>query len=139
MDVLRQVLQSAGWPLPAVTVRDLHEAAGPGNVICVRAVYDMADEVFTALGARGKPAETVAREAADAAIRWLTAGVPVGPYLADQLLLPMALAHGGRFVTMAPLDSHVPTNAAVISQVLGATTRFTDHGDRVVVEVDVAK
>lgn len=135
LETLRRALRHAGWPLPAVTVREAEETRSPGNSVSVRAIYDNADEIFTGFGERGKRAEAVAQQAADAAVKWLTAGVPVGEHLADQLLIPMALAHGGRFVTM-PLDLHTPTNAAVISQVLGKTTRFTDHGGRVVVEVE---
>ena len=135
LEVLRRTLKHAGWPLPAVTVREAEEARSPGNGVTVRAIYENADEVFTGFGKRGKRAEAVAQEAADAAVRWLVAGVPVGEHLADQLLLPIALAKGGRFVTM-PLDDHTPTNAAVISQILGTTTRFTNHGRRVVVEVE---
>ena len=135
MRTLRTFLKNAGWPLPGVTIRDCYDAAGPGNAVCVRAIYDNAEEVFTAVGERGRRAEDVARAAAEATVKWLTSGVPVGPHLADQLLLPMALAKGGRFVTTGPLDAHVPTNAEVIASVLGAATRFADHGDRVVVEV----
>jgi RNA 3'-terminal phosphate cyclase (ATP) len=138
MEVLRQSLQSAGWPLPAVTVREAEESKGPGNAVSVRAIYEEAEEVFTGIGQRGKRAETVAKEAADASLRWLMAGVPVGPHLADQLLLPLALAKGGRFATLAPLDAHVPTNAEVISRLTGASTRFTNHGERVIVEVEPA-
>ncbi|MEM8876090.1 MAG: RNA 3'-terminal phosphate cyclase [Planctomycetota bacterium] len=41
----------------------------------------------------------------------------VGRYLADQLLIPLALA-GGSF-TSAILDAHAETNATVIRQMLG--------------------
>jgi RNA 3'-terminal phosphate cyclase len=39
--------------------------------------------------------------------------VPVGPHLADQLLLPMALGHGGTFRTTG-LTPHSQTNMSVI-------------------------
>jgi RNA 3'-terminal phosphate cyclase (ATP) len=42
-----------------------------------------------------------------------SAGVPIGLHLADQLLLPLALAGGGAFRTM-PLSLHATTNAEVI-------------------------
>ena len=135
---LRQELQGAGWPLPAVTVNHADDAVGPGNAVSVRAIYDDADEVFTGFGSRGKRAEEVAHDAAAGAVRWLTAGVPVGPHLADQVLLPLALGKGGRFVTVAPLDPHATTNADVIAQILGAETIFTEFttdGRRALVEV----
>jgi RNA 3'-terminal phosphate cyclase (ATP) len=49
--------------------------------------------------------------------RYLAAGVPVGECLADQLLLPMALAGGGSFLAQAP-TLHAITNAEVISKFL---------------------
>jgi RNA 3'-terminal phosphate cyclase (ATP) len=49
--------------------------------------------------------------------RYLAADVPVGEHLADQLLIPMALAGGGEFRTV-PLSSHTTTNAALIERFL---------------------
>ncbi len=43
--------------------------------------------------------------------------MPVGPHLADQLILPLALAGGGSFVTM-PLTLHTITNIAVVQMFL---------------------
>ncbi|MFO7496693.1 MAG: RNA 3'-terminal phosphate cyclase, partial [Desulfobacterales bacterium] len=47
----------------------------------------------------------------------LAADVSVGRHLADQLLLPMALARGGSFHTLEP-SGHTRTNMAVIGQFL---------------------
>jgi len=73
--------------------------------------------IFTGFGERGRPAEEVAREAIDAAKAWLQAGVPVDEYLADQLLLPMALEGSGSFRTTKP-SLHTITNAAIIRRFL---------------------
>ena len=108
---------------------------GPGNVVSIRAIYEHADQVFTGFGRRGAPAEQVAKEAAQAALHWLLSGVPVGPHLADQLLIPMALAGGGSFVTTT-LDQHTTTNADVVEQMLGVRTTFESiEQDRVLVRV----
>ena len=48
---------------------------------------------------------------------YLRAGVPVGPHLADQLLLPLALAGGGSFITLSP-SPHARTNIQVIQAFL---------------------
>ena len=50
----------------------------------------------------------------------IQSGAPVGPYLADQLLIPMTLAKGGSFRT-CPLTQHTLTNIDVIK-------RFIDIG-----------
>ena len=70
-------------------------------------------EVFTALGKRGLPAEQVASQAVEAAKDYLASNIPVGHYLADQLLLPLALAGSGAFVTGEP-SLHTTTNMTVI-------------------------
>ena len=43
--------------------------------------------------------------------------VPVGEFLADQLLIPMAMARGGTFRTLPP-SSHTTTNMQVIERFL---------------------
>jgi RNA 3'-terminal phosphate cyclase (ATP) len=72
-------------------------------------------EIVTGFGIKGLAAETVASAACTEAERYLSADVPVGIHLADQLLIPLALAGAGSFRTLAP-TSHTATNAAVIQQ-----------------------
>lgn len=48
-----------------------------------------------------------------------------GPYLADQLLLPFALAGGGSFTCVKP-SQHALTAAAVIERFTGRRCRFED-------------
>lgn len=90
---------------------------GPGNVLMVEAGWTHASEIFTGYGDRGLKAEVIASRLAKEVKGYLAANVPVGEYLADQLLLPMALAGGGSFVTL-PLSSHATTNIEVIRMFL---------------------
>lgn len=90
-------------------------AAGPGNAVAVIVESEQITECFTALGRRGVPAERVAGDVVAAVRHYLASGVPVGRHLADQLLVPLALAGGGRFVTMAP-SRHLLTNVDIIRQ-----------------------
>ncbi len=92
-------------------------SAGPGNAVMVHIDLGEVTEVVTSLGERGVLAEDVACNAADAAEALLTANVPVGEHLADQLLIPMALAGGGAFRTLAP-SLHTRTNAQVVERFL---------------------
>jgi RNA 3'-terminal phosphate cyclase (ATP) len=80
-------------------------------------------EVITGFGAKGVTAEQVASAACDEAERFLQADVPVGPHLADQLLVPMALASGGSFRTLTP-TAHTVTNASVIRRFLDVPIRL---------------
>ena len=70
-------------------------------------------EVFTGFGERGVRAEIVATRVAVPVRRYLAAGVPVGEQLVDQLLLPLALAGGGSYVTLWP-SRDTTTNIAVL-------------------------
>src|SRR5439155_13970401 len=74
-------------------------------------------EAFTGFGERGVRAETVAAQAVQAAQHYLAADVAVGEYLADQLLIPLALARGGSFTTLL-LSLHTTTNMQIIQQFL---------------------
>ncbi len=94
------------------------QADGPGNVLTITLRYAHVTEVITGFGELRTRAEEVARKAGKEAQRYLDAGAPVGEHLADQLLLPLAIAAGGRFRTAAPSD-HTTTNAAVIASFLG--------------------
>lgn len=88
---------------------------GPGNALIIEIVCEQVREIFTGFGEKGMPAEQVAARAAEAAQYYLNSGAAVGQYLADQLLLPFALAGGGSFSTL-PLTSHFQTNLEVLRQ-----------------------
>jgi len=76
---------------------------------------------FSALGARGKRAETVADEAADAFLTFREQNAALDRHLADQLLLYLALAKGPSTITTEAVTSHLLTNVWVIEQFLGPT------------------
>ncbi|WP_225770808.1 RNA 3'-terminal phosphate cyclase [Inquilinus sp. Marseille-Q2685] len=104
-------------------------ADGPGNCLTVTVAHEHATEVFTGHGQPGLPAEDIAAATAKAVRLFLASRAPVGPHLADQLLLPMALGAGGRFVTVAPTP-HTLTNIAVIEAFLGPRIAVTRHTGR---------
>jgi len=93
------------------------DSAGPGNAILVEIRCRYITELFTAYGQKGVPAQQVGARVAGEVRQHLDAGVPVGPYLADQLLLPLALAGGGEYIT-GDLTAHTRTNMDVISRFL---------------------
>ncbi|MFB6350951.1 MAG: RNA 3'-terminal phosphate cyclase, partial [Bradymonadaceae bacterium] len=84
-------------PVPIETrTLETPEAECPGNALIVEVESDQITEVFTEVGEQGLPAETVASRCAERVRDYLASGAPVGPHLADQLLLPMAMAGGGK-------------------------------------------
>jgi RNA 3'-terminal phosphate cyclase (ATP) len=88
-------------------------AAGAGNLVSIMIESSNITECFTAFGKRGLPAEQVAEMAVKDVKRYVNAGVAVGPHLADQLLVLIALAGNSSFVTMRP-SLHTLTNISVI-------------------------
>ncbi len=84
---------------------------------------------FTALGAPGKPSERVGEEAARRALRFLKRGAPVEAHLADQLLLPLALAPGPSLFRVEEVTRHLETQAWLIPKFLPVRIRVA--GDRV--------
>jgi len=113
---LETALGKLSWPGDCGSVEEV-DSQGPGNVLLIEVHCEHVTEVFTGFGQRGVPAEKVAAGAAREARRYLEAGVPVGEHLADQLLLPLALAGGGRFRTLAPTP-HATTNIATLAHFL---------------------
>ena len=81
---------------------------GPGNTVSVTVRRESGITICSAIGMRGVSAESVARQAASRALFFVKADVPVESHLADQLLVPLALAGGGSFVTEKP-SSHTRT------------------------------
>lgn len=114
---LQTVKKRLGWADTALESRVLVEAAGPGNCLHLLVRSAQVTEVFTGFGQRGVPAERVAEQAIQEAQRYLAAGAAVAEHLADQLLLPLALAGGGEFTTLRP-SLHTLTQLEVISQFL---------------------
>jgi RNA 3'-phosphate cyclase len=76
---------------------------------------------FHALGARGKPAEQVADEVADAYLAFRERHGAVDRHLADQMLLYLAQAKGPSALVTEKVTPHLLTNLWVIEQFLGHT------------------
>jgi RNA 3'-terminal phosphate cyclase (ATP) len=112
-------------PSACLEVRHEETARGPGNVVTVSVRSGYLTETFHGFGERGVAAETVARRVAAAVRRYLAAGVPVGEHLADQLLLPLALAGGGSFTTLTP-SAHTRSNGAVIETFMDVRVNYTE-------------
>ena len=91
----------------------MEASVGPGNVLMIVITRESVTEVVTGFGTKGVTAEKVASDTCDEAQAYLAAGVPVGIHLADQLLIPMALAGGETFRSVKP-TAHTLTNADVI-------------------------
>ena len=114
---LAVVGRQLGWSAGELEVVGIEESAGPGNVVMLEIESEHVTELFTGFGKVKVRAEMVAERAVQEARGYLAADVPVGRHLADQLLLPLALAGGGSFRTL-PLSAHSTTNIDVLQRFL---------------------
>jgi RNA 3'-terminal phosphate cyclase (ATP) len=105
-------LENAGLPVVERTVR-YAEADSTGASLAVDLAYERGRAGFDALGEPGKPAEDVADDAVEAALRFEDGTAPVDRHTADQLLVFLALA-GGRLRVPAVTD-HVATNRDLLA------------------------
>jgi RNA 3'-terminal phosphate cyclase (ATP) len=111
------VRNKLNWEKDRTKAEQVQNSRGPGNVITLEIISEYVTEVFTGFGKKGVPAERVPQEAIKYVKKYLTTDVPVGKYLADQLMVPMAMAGGGKFRTL-PLTRHSTTNIEVIKKFL---------------------
>ncbi len=110
-----------------VEIREIRDSLGPGNAVMIEVEHAGGCALFADFGDRKRRAERVAGAVARDARAWLEADVPVCPHLADQLLLPMALAGRGRFRTMEPTQ-HTRTNIWTIQQFLDIPIELRPQG-----------
>jgi len=108
--------RTLGWHADQLKLRGLADDRGPGNALVATIEHDHVTEVFTTFGEKRVSAEKVAGRLCRQVREYLDSGVPVGPFLADQLLLPLAIA-GGSFST-GRLTPHSLTNLQTIHQFL---------------------
>jgi len=118
------------------------DAAGPGNALVLEVERDAVLEVVTGFGEKGVRAELVAARACDELAAYLDGDAPVGPHLADQLLVPMALAaratgRGGRFRT-GPMTLHAHTNLGLVERLLDVRFDVDETGAGAIVSVESA-
>jgi RNA 3'-terminal phosphate cyclase (ATP) len=114
LNVLKRKMPIHCSEFEIVEITDSH---GPGNMVMIEMESENVTEIFSAFGGRGIRAEQVAEQALAEYQRYAEADVFACPHLADQLLLPLAVAGGGSFTTL-PLTGHSVTNIAIIKQFL---------------------
>lgn len=103
-------------------------SAGPGNVVTVYLRYEGFTTTLVAFGERRVSAEKVANELANDTLAYVNSDAAIDTHHADQLLLPLAMAGGGRFTTTEP-SLHFTTNASVIARFLPVRTDVTQMAD----------
>jgi RNA 3'-terminal phosphate cyclase (ATP) len=125
---LEAVGKILGWPEESRRIEQLPERHGPGNILMLEAGFNHATELVSGFGQLGVAAQIVGEKAAKRMAGYLASNAVAGPYLQDQILLPMALAGGGSFTTVSP-SKHSLTGAEVIARFLDVRIRFEEKED----------
>ena len=127
---LNVIARKLSWQHDWMKAESVERSPGPGNVVTIEIECEHVTEVFTGFGERGVRSEAVAEKAVQQARRYIGSEAAVGEYLADQLLIPMAMARGGSFTTL-PLSRHATTNIEVIGKFLDVSIEVSQIEDRV--------
>lgn len=117
------------WDEEMIAIRDLPADQGPGVALSLEASYDNVTEVVSGFGKIGLSAERIGNTAGKRMAGYEASEAFAGPYLQDQLLLPMALSGGGTFTTVK-ISQHTRTAADIIALFTGRSTHFEEAGDK---------
>ena len=132
---LKVVREKLEWDREVLKAVEVENSQGPGNILTLEIESENITEVFTGFGEKGTSAEKVAKRAVKSVLEYLAVNVPVGRYLADQLLIPMALAGGGKFRTLSP-TRHTKTNVEIIKKFLDVEIAVIEY-DRNQWEIEI--
>jgi RNA 3'-terminal phosphate cyclase (ATP) len=125
IETVRKVLE---WPEDKFHIEQLPEDRGPGNVLLLEAMFEDVTEIVTGFGKLGVSAESLAKTAVARMSGYLASTAFAGPYLADQLILPFALAGGGTFTTVKP-SNHTRTAMDITAMFLDRKWRIETQPD----------
>ncbi|GMU82680.1 MAG: RNA 3'-terminal phosphate cyclase [Planctomycetota bacterium] len=126
---LRTIEKTLGWSGSELNLRRV-DGRGPGNVVTLTLEFEHVCEVFTGFGEVSRAAEAVATIAVDQCRRYLKRTAPVGEFLTDQLLLPLAVAGRGEFASTG-LSPHATTHIELIQRFLeiDVATKRMERGE----------
>jgi RNA 3'-terminal phosphate cyclase (ATP) len=125
---LRRLAQNAGLDI-AIEHHEI-DSNTPGFFVTAWATYERGAGGGTAMGSRGMRAEMLAQSAFEELCAWMATSATVDPFLADQILLPLAFAEGESTFSVSRLTPRFLTCAWVVKQFtpIHITIRGTENG-----------
>ena len=119
LDALAQALN---WSPDQLRVPVVRQNEGPGNALMATLSHAHVCELFTQFGEKGISSEQVAQALAKEVRAYRLSTAALGPHLADQWALPLALAvwkcGGAAAYTCTELTDHTTTNFQMIERFL---------------------
>jgi RNA 3'-terminal phosphate cyclase (ATP) len=114
--------RALGWEAEQLRTPPVRQNEGPGNALMATLAYENVSELFTQFGERGVSSDNVANALVKEVRAYEASTAALGPHLADQWALPLALAvwrRGGEGTyTCTELTDHATTNFSVIERFL---------------------
>lgn len=122
---LEYLKQHLNWNDQCYSIREANEIDGSGNLIALNAQYPEHSLYITSHGADNKSSFRVAQDAIKHLTTFSNSNAAIHSRLADQLLLPLALAGSGSISTNG-LSNHLKTNIQTIEQFLQIKFKITE-------------
>lgn len=124
--------QALGWSGDQLRTPAARQNEGPGNALMATLVHEHVTELATAFGEKGVTSEAVARGVAREVQAYQRASGALGPHLADQWMLPLALAvvqaRRPASFTCTEMTEHSTTNTRVIEAFLPVRFEVREEG-----------
>jgi RNA 3'-terminal phosphate cyclase (ATP) len=115
----------------------IESANSPGSSILVYCASDQGMYIGgDSIGELGKRAESVGSEAAERFFESLLAEATIDPFLADMLIVPLALSKGRSRYRIARVTPHLLTNLRVVSDIIGCKYNIHKHGENNIVVIE---
>ena len=129
----RKIAEKTDWDESVFEIREMSGSRGPGNLVMIEAESRDVCELFTGFGEVNVPAEKVAIDALEQYRSYVAADVPVGVYLADQLMLPLGIARflgseASEFLTH-DLSRHSTTHIDILQRFLNIDISVTQENN----------
>lgn len=119
---LAALARALGWSGEQLRTPAVRQNEGPGNALLATIAYAHVSEVVTVFGEKGVSAEQVAGALVKEVGAYQASEGALGQHLADQWMLPLALAvverGGAASFTCTELTEHATTNIGVIERFL---------------------
>jgi RNA 3'-terminal phosphate cyclase (ATP) len=112
-----QRLTDAGYQA-AIEIREV-DALDPGSFLFLTAEHEDGRGGVSGLAGRSEDPDRMADAAVDGLLDFARSEGACDPHLADQLVVPLALAAGTSRMTTSRVTSHLKTAIAVVQQMLG--------------------
>jgi RNA 3'-terminal phosphate cyclase (ATP) len=115
----------------------IETSISPGSSILVYSASDFGLFIGgDSIGELGKRAEAVGTEAAMRFLDSTLAQVTVDPFLADMLVLPLALTKGRSRYRIAHVTQHLLTNLHIVSEIIGCKYSIEQQGESYIVIIE---